>query len=37
VEELSEKLAKLTWLGKTLECAVKLELVLKKQLLPSRC
>ena len=37
MEELAEKLAKATWLSKTLERAVKLELVLKKELLQSGC
>jgi hypothetical protein len=37
VEELSEELAKATWLSKTLERSVKLEFVLKKELLQSGC
>jgi hypothetical protein len=37
VEELSEKLTKATWLSKTLERAVKLELVLPKELFQSGC
>jgi hypothetical protein len=35
MEELSEKLAKTTWLSKTLEWAVELELVLLEELLES--